>query len=166
MRRARLQISGEGQRSDRVDRDKCQRAAPENEGRERPQYDHDARRGETGYPPQDGFQHSARPGHGGPHSALNRPVADVDEEAEFERIGRRDSVADVTGMGRPQSSGMRGAHGDPEMRASGDREAHNCAQMTPRGVLDAEEEAMRRAQERSGVPLTDDGYDVPSAPGR
>jgi hypothetical protein len=151
---------------DRADRDKFHRAAPANEARQRPQYDHDARRGETRYPPQDGFQHSGRPGHDDPHSALNQPVADVDREAELERIGRRDSVADVMGMGRLQSSDTRGTHGDPEMRESGDREAHNSAQMTPRGVLDAEKEAMRRPQERTGVPLTDDRYDVPSAPER
>jgi hypothetical protein len=142
---------------DRDDRDEYQRNAPENEGRERPQYHHDARRGETRYPPDSGSQHSGRPGHSEPHSALNEPVADIEAEAETQSIGRRDSVADPTGMGRPETSDTRGTEGDPVMRGSGDRETHNPAQMTPRGVIDAEEEAMRRAEERTGVSLTDHG---------
>jgi hypothetical protein len=113
--------------AEKDERDDYQRSAPENEGRERPQYHHDARRGETRYPPQSGSQHSGR-----------------------------DSVADPTGMGRPQTSDTRGSDGDPVMRDNGEREAHNPAQMTPRGVTDAEQEAMRRAEERTGVPLTAD----------
>jgi hypothetical protein len=145
--------------SDRRDED--QRNAPENDGRERPQYHHDARRGETRYPPESGSQYSGRPGHSDPHSALNEPVAEIEADAEWQRIGRRDSVADTTGMGRPETSDTRGTEGDPVMRGSGDREVHNPAQMTPRGVIDAEEEAMRRAQARTGVPLTDEP-DAPS----
>ena len=57
-------------------------------------------------------------------------------------------------MGRPETSDTRGSDGDPVLRDNGDREVHNPAQMTPRGVVDAEEEAMRRAEERTGVPLT------------
>jgi hypothetical protein len=144
--------------SDGDDRDPYQRQAPENEGRERPQYHHDAKRGETRYPPQAGSEHSGRPGHDEPHSALNRPVSEVEAEAEVERIGRRISVADTTGMGRPETSDTRGTEGDPVLREQDvEREAHNPAQMTPRGVLDAEEEAVRRAQERTGVPLADAG---------
>jgi hypothetical protein len=137
------------------ERDDDQRDAPENEGSERPQYHHDARRGETRYPPQSGPQHSGRPGHDEPHSALNQPDAEIEGDAELQRVGRRNSVADTTGMGRPQTSDTRGTEGDPVLREGGDREAHNPAQMTPRGVLDAEEEAMRRAEERTGVPLTE-----------
>jgi hypothetical protein len=136
------------------DRDEYQRTAPENEGRDRPQYHHDSRRGETRYPPQSGRQHSGRPGHSDPHSALNQPVSEIEADAEWQRLGRRDSVSDVTGMGRPETSDTRGTGGDPVMRGSCDREAHDPAQMTPRGVADAEEEAMRRAEERTGVPLT------------
>jgi hypothetical protein len=139
-----------------TDRDEYQRTAPENEGRERPQYHHDAHRGETRYPPESGSQHSGRPGHRDPHSSLNEPVADIEADAESHRGTRRDSVADTTGMGRPQSADTRGTEGDPVMRESGDREVHNPAQMTPRGITDAEEEAMRRAQDRTGVPLTDE----------
>jgi hypothetical protein len=146
--------------SGRDQRDEYQRNAPENEGGERQHYHHDARRGQTRYPPESGSQHSGRPGHGDPHSALNEPVAEIEADAEWQRIGRRDSVADPTGMGRPETSDTRGTQGDPVMRGSGDREAHNPAQMTPRGVVDAEEEAMRRAQERTGVPLTDDRDDA------
>jgi hypothetical protein len=146
--------------SGRDQRDECRRNAPENEGGERQHYHHDARRGQTRYPPESGSQHSGRPGRGDPHSALNEPVAEIEADAEWQRIGRRDSVADPTGMGRPETSDTRGTQGDPVMRGSGDREAHNPAQMTPRGVVDAEEEAMRRAQERTGVPLTDDRDDA------
>jgi hypothetical protein len=142
--------------AEKDERDDYQRNAPENEGRERPQYHHDARRGETRYPPQSGSQHSGRPGHDEPHSALNQPVAEIEAEDEWQRVGRRDSVADPTGMGRPQTSDTRGSDGDPVMRDNGEREAHNPAQMTPRGVTDAEQEAMRRAEERTGVPLTAD----------
>jgi hypothetical protein len=142
--------------SGRDQRDEYPRNAPESEGGERQHYHHDARRGQTRYPPESGSQHSGRPGHRDPHSALNEPVAEIEADAEWQRIGRRDSVADTTGMGRPETSDTRGTQGDPVMRGSGDREAHNPAQMTPRGVVDAEEEAMRRAQERTGVPLTDD----------
>jgi hypothetical protein len=140
-------------------RDENERNAPESAGRERSQYHHDARRGATRYPPQPGAQQPGRPGRDEPHSRLNQSVADVEAEAEFQRLGRRDSVADTTGMGRPQTSDTRGTHGDPVLREDGDRETHNPAQMTPRGVLDAEEEAMRRAEERTGVPLTGDGDD-------
>jgi hypothetical protein len=146
-------------------RDEYQRTAPENEGRERPQYHHDARRGETRYPPQSGPQHSGRPGHSEPHSALNEPVSEIEAEDEWQRVGRRESVADVTGMGRPETGDTRGTEGDPVMRGSEDREVHNPAQMTPRGVLDAEEEAMARAEERTGVPLTGDAAAEPEADG-
>src|SRR3954468_4642269 len=66
------------------ERDDDQRDAPENEGSERPQYHHDARRGETRYPPQSGPQHSGRPGHDEPHSALNQPVAEIEGDAELQ----------------------------------------------------------------------------------
>jgi len=144
------------------DRDDDQRVIGETEGSERPKYHHDARRGETRYPPQSGSQYSGRPGHDDPHSVLNRPVAEIEADAELQRLGRRDSVADTTGMGRPESSDTRGTPGDPVPRTTGDREAQNPAQMTPRGVLDAEEEAMRRAEERTGVPLTEDEGGEPS----
>jgi hypothetical protein len=149
------------------ERDEDQRSPSENDARERPQYHHDARRGETRYPPQTGAQYAGRPGHDEPHSSLNVPVTEIEADAELERIGRRDSVADITGMGRPETSDTRGSDGDPVLRESDDREAHNPAQMTPRGVADAEEEAMRRAEQRTGVPLTglaDGASDDASAP--
>jgi hypothetical protein len=92
-----------------------------------------------------------------PHDALNTPVSEIERDAEWQRLGRRDSVADVTGMGRAQTSTTRGLDGDPELRESDDdREARNPAQSTPRGVVDAEAEAMRRVEEETGVPLTDE----------
>ena len=142
--------------ADKDERDPYQRSAPENAGTERPQYHHDPQHGETRYPPQSGSQHSGRPGHDDPHSALNQPVDEIEADAEWQRIGRLQSVSDPTGMGRPETSDTRGTDGDPVMRGNGDREAHNPAQMTPRGVLDAEEEAIRRAEERTGVPLIED----------
>lgn len=123
---------------------------------DRPQYHHDPDHGETRYPPESGSQHSGRDGHSEPHSALNTPVSEIEDDDEVQRAGHRDSVADVTGMGRPETSDTRGSDGDPVMRGGDDREARNPAQTTPRGVLDAEKEAMQRAQERTGVPLTDD----------
>jgi hypothetical protein len=140
-------------------RDEYQRHAPENEGRERPQYHHDAHRGETRYPPESGSQHSGRPGHAEPHSALNEPVDEAGAERAAEAVGRRDSVADVTGMGRPETADTRGEEGDPVERGNPDAEARNPAQNTPRGRLDAEREAMERAEERTGVRLADLGED-------
>jgi hypothetical protein len=133
-----------------------ERSARENEGSERPQYHHDARHGVTRYPPESGAQHSGRPGHGEPHSALNTPISEIEGADEAERNARRDSVADVTGMGRPETSDTRGSDGDPVLRGGDDeREVRNAAQTTPRGVVDAEEEAIRRAEERTGVAPTD-----------
>jgi hypothetical protein len=141
------------------DRDDFQRSAPETRHADRPQYHHDPQHGETRYPPQSGPQHSGRPGHDDPHSVLNTPVSEIEAEAEVERLGHRDPISDVTGMGRAQTSDTRGTDGDPVMRGSGDRETHNPAQTTPRGVQDAEEDAMRRVQEHTGVPLVDDPAD-------
>jgi hypothetical protein len=108
---------------------------------------------------RDDHQRSApenRPGQRDPHSPLNTPVSEIEAQDAVERLGRRDSVRDVTGMGRPQTSDTRGSEGDPVMRDDEDRETHNPAQTTPRGVLDAEQEAMLRAEQRTGVPLTDE----------
>ena len=92
-----------------------------------------------------------------PHASLNTPVSEIESEAEWQTIGRRESVADVTGMGRAQTSTTRGLDGDPELSESDDeRESRNPNQSTPRGVLDGEEDAMRRVEEHTGVPLTDD----------
>ena len=127
------------------DRDDARR----DEGAERRQYHHDPAHGETRYPPEGGESD--------PHSALNTPVSEIEARADEVRVGHRDSTADVTGMGRPESSDTRGSDGDPVERGGAeDREVRNAAQSTPRGVLDAEAEAMRRAEERTGVPLTDD----------
>jgi hypothetical protein len=112
-------------------------------------------------PPESEHQQSGRPGHSDPHSALNTPVSEIEAQDEVERLGRRDSVRDVTGMGRPETSDTRGTEGDPVMRRNDDRETHNPAQTTPRGVLDAEREAMLRAEQRTGVPLTDEGGQQP-----
>jgi hypothetical protein len=83
-------------------------------------------------------------------------VSEIEADAELERLGHHEPVADVTGMGRPQTSDTRNTDGDPVLSESDDRETRNAAQSTPRGVADAEEEAMRRAQEHTGVPLVDD----------
>jgi hypothetical protein len=111
-------------------------------------YNHDPDLGET-HPPATDID---------PHDALNTPVSEIESDAEWQRIGRRDSVADVRGMGRAQTSTTRGVEGgDPELRESDDeREARNPAQSTPRGIVDAEQEAMRRVEDETGVPLTDD----------
>src|SRR4051812_46771622 len=45
---------------------------------DRPQYEHDASKGETRYPPQDGEQFGGRPGEGDPHSRLNTPLSELD----------------------------------------------------------------------------------------
>ena len=77
------------------DRDENQRDAPENEGSERPQYHHDAEHGETRYPPESGSQHSGRSGHSDPHSALNEPVANIEADAELQRVGLGDNVPEA-----------------------------------------------------------------------
>ena len=112
-----------------------------------PRYNHDPDAGETHPPDADAD----------PHAALNTPVSEIEGDAEWQRVGRRESVSDVTGMGRPQTSDTRGSDGDPVLRASDDeREARNPAQSTPFGEVDAEEDALHRVEEHTGVPLSDD----------
>jgi hypothetical protein len=92
-----------------------------------------------------------------PHHALNTPVSEEEHAAESERIGRRVSVSDVTGMGRAQTSDTRGQDGDPVLRESDDaREERNPAQSTPFGEVDAEQDALLRVEEETGVPLIDE----------
>ena len=92
-----------------------------------------------------------------PHDALNTPVSEIESDAEWQRLGRRESVSDVTGMGRAQTSDTRGSDGDPVLRESDDeREERNPAQSTPFGELDAEADALHRVEEHTGVPLTED----------
>ena len=69
------------------DRDENQPNATENEGGERPQYHHDAEHGETRY-----VSDSER---SEPHSALNRPVADVEAAADLQRVGLGDNVPEA-----------------------------------------------------------------------
>jgi hypothetical protein len=91
-----------------------------------------------------------------PHADLNTPVSEIEAEAA-ENVGHRGSVVDVAGMGRAQTADGRRGPGDPELSETDDaREARNPAQSTPRGVVDAEAEAMHRVEEDTGVPLTDD----------
>jgi hypothetical protein len=116
---------------------------------DRPRYEHDPERGETHGQPEDVD----------PHSALNTPVSEIEKDAEWERIGRRESVADVTGMGRPQTSTTRGSDGDPVLSEADDHEERNPAQSTPRGVVDAEADAIHRVEEHTGVPLSDDALE-------
>jgi hypothetical protein len=112
-----------------------------------PRYNHDPAAGET-HPPDPDRD---------PHDALNTPVSEIESEAEWQRLGRRVSDVDVTGMGRPQTSTSRGQDGDPVLSEQDDeREARNPGQSTPRGIVDAEEDAMHRVEEHTGVPLTDD----------
>jgi hypothetical protein len=122
----------------------------------RPRYEHDAGKGETRYPPQEGEQYGGRPGERDPHSRLNTPLSDLERQAQEEGAPRGGPVVDVQGMGGGAKGGGEGS--DPELPegSRGDREARNAAQTTPRGVEDAEAEAMRRAQEATGVPLVDD----------
>ena len=101
------------------DRDENQRNAPENEGSDRPQYHHDAEHGETRYPPESGSQHSGRPGHSDPHSALNEPVADIEADAELQRVGLGDNV--------PEPEAARGAEG------TGDEDRAGSSEDAPRG---------------------------------
>jgi hypothetical protein len=110
-------------------------------------YNHDPAAGETHPPDPDAD----------PHAALNTPVSEIEGDAGWQRVGRRESVSDVTGMGRPQTSDTRGSEGDPVLRASDDeREARNPAQSTPFGERDPEEDALHRVEEHTGVPLSDD----------
>jgi hypothetical protein len=114
-------------------------------------YEHDARRGETRFPPQEGSQYGGRRGERDPHERLNTPVSEAEAEVDPGHGGG----VDVRGMGRPQKHGSPDA-GDPELPESsrGDRETRNEAQTTRRGIPDAEREAMRDAEEKTGVPLT------------
>jgi hypothetical protein len=90
-----------------------------------------------------------------PHAPLNTPVSEIEREAEWQNVGRA-STADVTGMGRPQTSDTRGTDGDPVLPEAQDHEERNPAQSTPYGVTDAERDALERVEEHTGVPLTDD----------
>jgi hypothetical protein len=118
-----------------------------NDREDRPRYHHDPDGGET-HPPDPEKD---------PHDALNTPVSEVEGDAEWQRIGRRDSVSDVTGMGRAQTSDTRGSDGDPVLRESDDeREERNPGQSTPFGEVDAEADALHRVEEHTGVPLTED----------
>lgn len=87
------------------DRDENRRHAPENEGSDRPQYHHDAEHGETRYPPESGSQHSGRQGHSDPHSALNEPVADIEAEAELQRVGLGDNVPEADATREAEEAG-------------------------------------------------------------
>jgi hypothetical protein len=112
-----------------------------------PRYNHAPDAGETHPPTADAD----------PHASLNTPVSEIEEDAEWQRLGRRDSVADVTGMGRAQTSDTRGSDGDPVLSESDDeREARNPGQSTPFGELDAEQDALQRVEEHTGVPLVED----------
>ena len=87
------------------DRHENQSHAPENDRSERPQYHHDAEHGETRYPPASGSQHSGRPGHSDPHSALNEPVADIEAAAELQRVGLGDNVPEAETTGGVEEAG-------------------------------------------------------------
>jgi hypothetical protein len=120
---------------------------------DRPRYEHDATKGETRYPPEEGEQYGGRRGERDPHGRLNTPVSEIEQQAEQEGAAQGGPVNDVRGMGSAQDG-----QGNPELPegSRGDREERNPGQTTPRGVEDAEAEAMRRAQEATGVPLVDD----------
>lgn len=135
------------------ERDPYQKQTDENERSDRPQYHHDARRGETRYPPESGSEYGGVRDEADPHSRLNTPVSEVEEAAETDRLGIAGPGVDVAGMGRAQRSDTRGGAGDPEFGNRPDREEHNPAQSTPRGVLDPEAEAVRDVEERLGVDL-------------
>jgi hypothetical protein len=108
-------------------------------------YEHDPEGGET---------HGR--GDRDPHDALNTPVSEIEKDAERERIGQRGPEVDVAGMGRAQGADTRGTDGDPVLsRTDDEREERNPAQSTPRGVVDAERDAVRRVEEDTGVPLED-----------
>jgi hypothetical protein len=114
---------------------------------DKPRYNHDPEVGETHAPDPDAD----------PHAALNTPVSEIESDAEWQRLGRRESTSDVTGMGRAQTSDTRGTDGDPVLRESDDdREARNPGQSTPFGETDAEEDALLRVEDHTGVPLTDE----------
>ena len=121
---------------------------------EQRKYD-DATRGATRYPPQTGDEHSGRRDERDPHERLTRPVSEVEAEAERDAGIRGGPVNDVTGMG---GAGQGGEGTDPVLAAGGsrgDREERAPGQSTPRGEPDAEAEAVRRAEEATGVPLED-----------
>jgi hypothetical protein len=122
---------------------------------EQPKYEHDAQRGATRYPPDQGEEYGGRKVERDPHDRLNTPVEDIEEAAERDAGIRGGPVTDVTGMGGRE----RGGEGDDPVLpdgSRGDREERAPRQSTPRGEPDAEAEAVRRAEEATGVPLEDD----------
>jgi hypothetical protein len=119
----------------------------------RPQYDHRPDAGETRYPPESGEQHSGVRDQRDPHEPLNTPLTELDEEADIDRIGHGGGHVDVAGMGSPQRGDNDRAGGDPSFGTRPDREERNPGQTTPFGETDAEADAVRRAEESTGVPL-------------
>jgi hypothetical protein len=146
-------------------RDPYQKSAPENERSDRPQYHHDATKGETRYPPESGYQHAGDPGERDVHSRLNTPLSELEANEDVDRLGTSGPTADVQGMGSSQRGDTNyGGAGDPVFGTRPDRETINAAQNTPRGVLDAETEAVRAAEEATGVRLLPDD-DEPATSG-
>src|SRR4051812_17663108 len=133
--------------------DPYQAQAPENEGRSRPQYHHDPDKGETRYPPQSGYQHTGVKDERDAHSPLNTPVSEIEANADIDRIGAGATNSDIEGMGRAQQANPGQGDGDPHVGGREPGETKNPAQTTPFGELDAEGEAVRRAEEATGVPL-------------
>jgi hypothetical protein len=120
---------------------------------EQRKYEHDATKGATRYPPDAGEEYGGRHDERDPHSRLNTPVEEVENDVEAQ-VGRQGGPAvDVQGMGGGSKGG--GDGDDPELPegSRGDREARGAGQATPRGMTDAEAEAVRRAEEATGVPL-------------
>jgi hypothetical protein len=141
-------------------RDPYQKEAAENERSDRPQYHHDATKGETRYPPESGYQHAGDPGERDVHSRLNTPLSELEASEDVDYAGTSGPTADVTGMGSSQRGDTNYAGGgDPVFGGRPDRETVNPAQNTPRGVVDAETEAVRAAEEATGVRLLPDDDD-------
>jgi len=103
----------------------------------------------------DGGDRGGRPGEHDPHGRLNRPVDDIEREAEHDAGVRLHPTNDVAGMGRGGGS----SEGPDPMLPEGsraDREERSPGQSTPFGEPDAEADAVRRAEEATGVPLEEE----------
>jgi hypothetical protein len=111
---------------------------------DRPQYDHDAGKGETRYPPQEGEQYRGRPGERDPHSRLNTPLSELDRQAEEERVGDGRLIA------ASMEGAAAGSDDDSPEGGRADKEEREPVEST-REVEDGEaEEALRRAQDEAG----------------
>ena len=104
---------------------------------DRPQYEHDARKGETRYPPPEGEQYGGRPGERDPHSRLNTPLSELDLQAGDEHVA---DAAPFAASSEDESADERRA----------DREETDPVEAIREADDGNAEEALRRAEEEAG----------------